>query len=201
MKDHVKRVFDLIISLILMALLSPLFLLVIILNLIILGRPIFFKQERIGKSEQPFYIFKFRTMLNTYNENGELLSDQERMTSYGKLLRRYSLDELPELFNVLLGEMSLVGPRPLLPEYLDFYTLEQKRRHQVKPGITGLAQVNGRNAISWEEKLKLDVFYVDNRSFLLDLKILMITLKKVINAEGISQAGHATMPRFDKHGN
>lgn len=201
MRDHIKRVFDFIISLILIILLSPLFLMIIIINFIVLGRPIFFKQKRIGKYEKLFYIFKFRTMLNTYNEKGDLLSDQERITSYGKLLRKYSLDELPGLLNVLLGEMSLVGPRPLLPEYLDFYSSEQKRRHLAKPGITGLAQISGRNAICWDEKLKLDIFYVDNRTFVLDIKILMITLKKVINADDISYAEHVTMPRFDKRGN
>jgi lipopolysaccharide/colanic/teichoic acid biosynthesis glycosyltransferase len=161
-----------------------------------MGRPIFFKQIRPGLRGNPFLIYKFRTMLDLRDENGNLLPDEKRLTKIGKFLRNTSLDELPELWNVLKGDMSLVGPRPLLMEYLGRYTPEQARRHNVKPGITGWAQINGRNAISWDEKFKLDVWYVDNWNIFLDLKIIFITLIKVIKREGISAEGHATMPEF-----
>ncbi|MGL4866612.1 MAG: sugar transferase, partial [Cetobacterium sp.] len=161
-----------------------------------LGSPAIFKQERPGKDGKIFTMYKFRSMSDARDKNGKLLSDSERLTKFGKLLRATSLDELPELYNVLRGEMSLVGPRPLLPEYLSRYNSFQARRHEVLPGITGWAQVNGRNAISWDDKFKLDVYYVDNRSFIFDIKILFLTVKKVFIKEGISQEGEATMQEF-----
>ena len=161
-----------------------------------LGQPILFKQLRPGLHGQPFQMIKFRTMTNSRADNGTLLPDCERLTCFGHFLRSTSLDELPELLNVLKGEMSLVGPRPLLMDYLPLYSPEQARRHEVNPGITGWAQVNGRNAISWEEKFKYDVWYVENQSFWLDMKIIWMTIKKVIAREGISADGEATMPKF-----
>lgn len=161
-----------------------------------LGSPVLFKQQRPGLHGKPFYLYKFRTMTDERDENGELLPDHLRLTPFGQFLRKYSLDELPQLFNVLKGDISLVGPRPLLMEYLELYTPEQARRHEVKPGITGWAQVNGRNAISWEEKFKLDVWYVDNRTFWLDIKILFLTVIKVLKKEGINQSEYVTMEKF-----
>jgi len=161
-----------------------------------MGSPVLFRQVRPGLHRKPFVMYKFRTMRDLRDTEGRLLPDEMRLTRVGHILRATSLDELPELFNVLKGEMSLVGPRPLLMEYLELYTPEQARRHEVKPGITGWAQVNGRNAITWEEKFKLDVWYVDNWSLGLDLKILALTLIKVLKREGISADGHATMPEF-----
>jgi sugar transferase EpsL len=161
-----------------------------------LGSPVLFRQVRPGLGGKPFVMYKFRTMTEERDEQGNLLPDEKRLTPFGAFLRAWSLDELPELFNVLKGDMSLVGPRPLLMQYLDRYTPEQFRRHEVKPGITGWAQVNGRNALSWEEKFKLDVWYVDNWSMWLDLKILWLTLVKVLRREEISAHGHATMPEF-----
>jgi len=161
-----------------------------------MGSPSLFKQTRPGLNAKPFNIYKFRTMTNARGKKGYLLPEAERLTRFGKWLRSTSLDELPELWNVLKGDMSLVGPRPLLMQYLDRYTPEQARRHEVKPGITGWAQVNGRNAITWEEKFALDVWYVDNCSFLLDLKIILLTIIKVIKRQGISADGEATMPEF-----
>ncbi len=161
-----------------------------------LGDPVLFRQTRAGLHGKPFAIYKFRTMSEERDAEGNLLPDEKRITRFGLFLREHSLDELPEFFNVLKGEMSLVGPRPLLMEYLERYTPEQARRHEVKPGITGWAQVNGRNALSWEEKFKLDVWYVDNWSIWLDLRILWLTIFKVIKREGISAPGHATMPQF-----
>jgi len=157
---------------------------------------VIFQQNRPGQCGKPFLMYKFRTMTNVRNSDGELLSDEERITKFGSFLRKTSLDELPELFNVLKGEMSLVGPRPLLMEYLPLYDEDQKKRHNVLPGITGWAQVNGRNAISWDEKFNLDVWYVENHSFWLDMRILLMTIKKVIAREGISAHGEATMPPF-----
>jgi sugar transferase EpsL len=185
------------IALLLIFFLSPLFLIIYILVRINFGSPVLFKQERPGKNNDIFTIFKFRTMLNLVNSSGKKLSDQERLTKFGKFLRASSLDELPELYNVVRGEMAFVGPRPLLVDYLPLYSKEQIRRHNVKPGITGFAQINGRNLISWEEKLEMDVWYVDNRSFLLDIQILFKTLLKVLRQEGISNNGHVTMPFFD----
>ncbi len=161
-----------------------------------LGSPVFFRQIRPGKMAKPFYMVKFRTMLEARDRLGNLLPDDQRMTPLGNFLRSSSLDELPELWNVLKGDMSLVGPRPLLMEYLPLYSTEQYRRHEVRPGITGWAQVNGRNAISWEDKFKLDVWYVDNRSFWLDLKIMFFTVKKVLAREGIRGEGEVTMSKF-----
>jgi lipopolysaccharide/colanic/teichoic acid biosynthesis glycosyltransferase len=161
-----------------------------------LGTPILFRQIRPGFLEEPFEMIKFRTMLDAVDGNGNLLPDSERLTSFGRFLRSTSLDELPELWNVLKGDMSLVGPRPLLMEYLPLYSPELNRRHEVMPGITGWAQVNGRNVISWEEKFKLDVWYVNNRSFWLDLNILFLTVKKVVLRDDVSQSGHVTMEKF-----
>jgi lipopolysaccharide/colanic/teichoic acid biosynthesis glycosyltransferase len=176
--------------------LSPFLLLIILAIRIKMGRPVLFRQMRPGLCGKPFYMYKFRTMTNEKNADGELLPDEMRLTKLGRFLRSTSLDELPELFNVLRGDMSLVGPRPLLMQYLDHYTPEQARRHEVKPGITGWAQVNGRNAISWEEKFALDVWYVDNWSLWLDIRIIAITIGKVFRREGISARGEATMPEF-----
>ncbi len=191
-----KRSFDLLLSLFgLLALALPLLVLTWLVRRK-LGSPTFFTQERPGLHGKPFRMVKFRTMTQARGADGQLLPDALRVTSFGRFLRASSLDELPELWNVLKGDMSLVGPRPLLMEYLPLYTSEQARRHQVRPGITGWAQVNGRNAISWEDKFKLDVWYVDNRSLWLDIKILWLTVKKVLVRDGISAAGEATMPRF-----
>ena len=161
-----------------------------------LGMPVFFCQTRPGLSGKPFTIYKFRTMTDCRDEKGRLLPDEQRLTTFGRFMRRTSIDELPELFNVLIGDMSLVGPRPLLIEYLNRYTPEQARRHQMKPGITGWAQIKGRNAISWDEKFELDVWYIDNWSPWLDIKIALITFLKVLRQEGISSHGHVTMPEF-----
>ena len=191
-----KRLIDIVGSLIGLALSSPLIIVISLIIYFTMGRPIFFKQVRPGLKGKPFVIYKFRTMLDLKDEKGNLLPDEKRLTTIGKFLRSTTLDELPEFWNVLKGDMSLVGPRPLLMEYLDRYTPEQARRHNVKPGMTGWAQVNGRNAISWEEKFKLDVWYVDNWNILLDLKIIFLTILKVLKREGISAEGHATMPEF-----
>ena len=191
-----KRTFDLLVSLILLILLSPVMLVIAVLVRIKLGRPVLFSQERPGLHGRLFRLYKFRTMRDARGADDRLLPDEERLTKFGRFLRASSLDELPELFNVLKGEMSLVGPRPLLIAYLERYTPEQARRHEVLPGITGWAQVNGRNALSWESKFKLDVWYVDNRSFWLDLKILFLTLWKALKREGISAPGSATAPEF-----
>jgi sugar transferase EpsL len=191
-----KRVFDICVSAIALSLLAPVFIATAILVRVKLGSPILFRQVRPGLHGQPFKMMKFRTMTDERNSQGELLPDAQRLTSFGKFLRSSSLDELPELLNVLKGDMSLVGPRPLLMEYLPLYSAEQSRRHHVKPGITGWAQINGRNAISWEQKFALDVWYVDNQSVLLDIKILCLTVWKVFKREGISAAGEATMSKF-----
>lgn len=191
-----KRTFDFVISIAILVACSPLFFIIAVCILFTMGRPIFFKQLRAGKDNELFYIYKFRTMINIVEMNGRLLNDEERLTKLGAFLRKTSLDELPQLINVLKGEMSLVGPRPLLPEYLSLYTKEQLRRHEVRPGMTGLAQVSGRNCISWEEKFRLDVWYVDHCSFWLDIKILFLTLVKVWKREGISQPGKATVEKF-----
>ncbi|MBK5275236.1 MAG: sugar transferase [Desulfuromonadales bacterium] len=191
-----KRLFDLVMVLLSAPLWVPALLGVSIVVRLVLGRPVLFCQERPGRGGKPFIIYKFRTMRNVAKACGMPLPDDQRLTSFGKFLRSTSLDELPELINVLKGEMSLVGPRPLLMEYLPLYTPEQARRHDVLPGITGWAQVNGRNAIGWEEKFKFDVWYVDNRSLLLDMRILRMTLIKVFNREGISQEGQSTMEKF-----
>jgi len=188
--------FDIIASCILLVLFSPVMALTACLIYLTMGSPVLFRQQRPGLYGQPFTLVKFRTMTDARDKTGNLLPDEMRLTRLGALLRSTSLDELPELFNVLKGEMSLVGPRPLKMEYLSLYTPRQARRHEVLPGITGWAQVNGRNSLSWEEKFELDVWYVDNQSFWLDLKILFLTVVKVLKREGISAEGHVTMPKF-----
>ncbi len=191
-----KRLFDIIASAIGLILLSPLLLFIAWKVCKNLGTPVLFKQVRPGKDGKPFQMIKFRTMKDAYDKEGNPLPDSERLTPFGKKLRSTSLDELPELWNVLKGEMSLVGPRPLLMEYLPLYNERQSLRNRVKPGITGWAQVNGRNAISWEEKFELDAWYVENRSFWLDLKILFLTIKTVLKRDGISSSEEVTMPKF-----
>lgn len=191
-----KPLLDKLLALILIILFSPIYILVSILILIKMGKPILFTQARPGLNEEIFKIYKFRTMTNERDKNGEFLPDEERLKGVGKVIRALSLDELPQLFNVLKGEMSFIGPRPLLIEYLNLYNNEQKKRHLVKPGITGWAQVNGRNAISWDEKFKLDVYYVENLSFLFDIKIFWMTFLKVVKREGISQEGKVTAEKF-----
>ena len=195
-----KRLFDIFVSFILILILSPVMLLVTILVRIFHGKPVLFGQKRPGYKKKIFLIYKFRTMTDARNPDGVLLPDEKRLTSLGRFLRASSLDELPELFNVLQGEMSLVGPRPLLVQYLDRYNAEQAHRQDIVPGITGWAQVNGRNGLDWEEKFRLDVWYVDHWSFWLDLKILFLTFWKVIKREGISQSGHATAKEFMGNG-
>lgn len=196
MSKLLKRLFDLITALILLVLTLP-FSLVAYIGIRLGDRgPALFKHQRAGKNEKPFTLYKFRTMKNLYDEDGRLLPDEQRLTGFGQWLRRLSLDELPQFINVLKGDMSLVGPRPLLMQYLPLYNDRQKKRHLVSPGITGWAQVNGRNAISWEEKFELDVWYVENWSLKLDFKIMLMTAGKIFKREGISADGHATMPFF-----
>jgi lipopolysaccharide/colanic/teichoic acid biosynthesis glycosyltransferase len=191
-----KRSFDILVSLIILIIFSPVILLIVFLIAVLLGAPVFFIQIRPGLKSKPFNLYKFRTMTNEIDSDGNLLSNKNRMTKLGNILRSFSLDELPEFFNVLKGEMSLVGPRPLLMEYLSQYNATQIKRHDIKPGITGWAQINGRNAITWEEKFKLDIWYVNNQSFWLDIKILFLTVSKVLSREGISHKGNVAMPRF-----
>lgn len=191
-----KRVFDLVVSVFLLGALMPLFLILYILIRVKLGKPVFFKQVRPGLNSKAFVMYKFRSMTSDTDALGHLLPDEQRLTAFGKFLRSSSLDELPGLINVIKGNMSLVGPRPLLMEYLPLYSPEQRRRHDVKPGITGWAQVNGRNAISWQDKFKLDVWYVDHCSFGLDIKILFLTVKKVLMREGINNEGKVTVEYF-----
>lgn len=191
-----KRLFDLVVAISGLFVLWPVLLLLALLVRIKLGLPVLFRQQRPGLNGRPFHILKFRTMTDARDENGELLPDADRLPPFGHFLRRFSLDELPQLFNVLKGDISIVGPRPLLMEYLPLYNEFQMRRHEVRPGITGWAQVNGRNAISWEEKFEYDVWYADHRSLLLDLKILWMTLLKVVCSEGVAQSGHVTMEKF-----
>jgi len=191
-----KRLFDIVAGGLGLLLLAPVLALVALLICRKLGAPVFFRQTRPGLSGKPFEMIKFRTMLDATDKHGNPLPDDQRMTPFGSFLRATSLDELPELWNVLKGDMSLVGPRPLLMEYLPLYSKEQYRRHEARPGVTGWAQVNGRNAISWEDKFKLDVWYVDNQSFWLDLKILFLTVKKVLVRDGISGEGEVTMSKF-----
>jgi lipopolysaccharide/colanic/teichoic acid biosynthesis glycosyltransferase len=197
-----KRSLDVCLAALAGGLLSPVWLVVAGLVRMKLGTPVLFRQWRPGLYSQPFTIYKFRTMLDAYDANGQPLPDAERLTAFGRFLRSTSLDELPELLNVLKGEMSLVGPRPLLMQYLDHYTPEQARRHEVQPGITGLAQINGRNAITWERKFELDVWYVDHASFRLDVKIIALTIWKTLKREGISEPGQATVEYFkwNRHG-
>lgn len=192
----IKRLVDFIVSFSVLVCLSPVLIVTLVLVRIKLGSPALFKQPRPGLNDKVFNVYKFRTMTDERDESGELLSDSVRLTSFGKILRKLSLDELPQLWNVLKGDMSLIGPRPLLVEYLPLYNERQARRHEVRPGITGWAQVNGRNAISWEQKFEYDVWYVENQSVWLDVKILLLTVKKVFVSEGISQEGQATMTKF-----
>lgn len=192
----IKRLFDIFLATTLLCLLAPILLLLTYKIRKNLGTPVIFKQERAGKNGKPFMMYKFRSMSDAKDANGNLLSDAERLTDFGKKLRASSLDELPELWNVLKGDMSLVGPRPLLMEYLPLYSPEQFQRHNMKPGITGWAQINGRNAISWEERFQLDLWYIRHFSFLLDIKILYLTLHKTLNKADISAQGEATMPKF-----
>lgn len=195
-RGYGKRLLDLAITVPALIVLSPVMILVALLVRIKLGSPIMFRQRRPGLHGRPFTLLKYRTMTDARDEQGNLLPDAERLTPFGRLLRSTSLDELPELFNVLRGEMSLVGPRPLLMQYLDRYTEQQMRRHEVKPGITGWAQVRGRNTLSWERKFALDVWYVDHRSLWLDLRIIALTLWKILKREGVTQAGEATAQEF-----
>ena len=191
-----KRLFDLILTTLGLIFISPILILVALLLWGLHGRPILFRQTRPGYHGKPFRVYKFRTMKDSHDAQGNLLPDTERLTRLGRALRATSVDELPETFNVLRGEMSLVGPRPLLMQYLERYTPEQRRRHEVLPGITGWAQVNGRNALAWEDKFRLDVWYVDHWSFWLDIKIILLTIWKTLKREGISQPGHATAEEF-----
>ena len=191
-----SRIFDFLLSLILIFFSLPFCMIIFLLVLCVYGQPVLFKQTRPGLNGNLFTLYKFRTMTLESDVDGKLLSDAERLTSFGQFLRSTSLDELPGLWNVLTGDMSLVGPRPLLTEYLPLYSKDQMRRHEVRPGITGWAQVNGRNALTWEEKFKLDVWYVDHQSFWLDMKILLMTLKTVFVRDGISSKEDATMPIF-----
>ena len=194
-----KRIFDIAASLGGIAVFAIPMMIVAVLVRTRLGTPILFKQVRPGLNAEPFTILKFRTMTDATDKDGNLLPDENRLPPLGIWLRRLSLDELPQLFNVLRGDMSVVGPRPLLFEYIEFYSPEQDRRHEARPGITGWAQVNGRNALSWPDKLAYDVWYVDNQSFLLDLKIVLMTVKMVLSGEGVSTPGHATFQRFDDY--
>ncbi len=196
MNRIIKRILDLIAACLVFIVFSPVLIVLIICVRIKLGSPVFFRQIRPGMHGKPFTIYKFRTMKDTRDEKGILLPDADRMTSFGTFLRSSSLDELPELVNVIRGEMSIVGPRPLLMQYLDRYTPEQMRRHNVKPGLTGWAQVNGRNAITWEQKFKLDVWYVDHSSLWLDMKIILMTVVKALKREGINQPGQVTVEEF-----
>ena len=196
MSRILKRLLDIVVSVILLVVLSPLIAVLAILVRLKLGKPVLFKQERPGLHGRLFNLYKFRTMRDLVDRDGRSLPDEDRLTPFGRFLRSSSLDELPEFFNVLKGEMSLVGPRPLLVAYLERYTPEQARRHAALPGITGWAQVNGRNALSWEDKFRLDVWYVDHQSFWLDIKILLMTLWKAVKREGISAPGSATAPEF-----
>lgn len=193
---YIKRILDFTLSLMALIVLMPLMLVIYILVLIKLGRPAIFKQQRPGKDEKIFTLYKFRTMTDKKDEQGKLLPDSERLTKFGKFLRSTSLDELPELINIIKGDMAIVGPRPLLVEYLDYYNEEEKHRHDVRPGLTGLAQVSGRNAITWEEKFKKDIEYINNITLIQDIKIILKTIKNVFIREGINQEGNATMEVF-----
>lgn len=195
-RKYIKRVLDFTLSLIALIILSPIYLVLAILVRIKLGSPIIFKQERPGLNEKIFTLYKFRTMTDEKDENGKLLPDEVRLTKFGKFLRSTSLDELPELINIIKGDMSIVGPRPLLVEYLPLYNEKQRCRHNVRPGLTGYAQISGRNSISWEEKFNDDLMYIENITFTEDLKIVLKTALKVIKREGISQEGNATMEKF-----
>ena len=195
-QKYIKRLLDFAVSLVGAIILSPIIMIVAILVRIKLGSPVIFKQDRPGKDEKIFRLYKFRTMTDEKNEKGELLPDEKRLTCFGKLLRSTSLDELPELWNIIKGDMSIIGPRPLLVSYLPLYNKQQRRRHEVRPGLTGLAQVNGRNALSWNERFEMDVKYVDHISFLMDISIFFRTICAVIKREGISSGTSETMEPF-----
>lgn len=197
---YIKRLQAIVLSLIAIIILSPILLITYLLVRVKFGKPVIFIQKRVGKDGKVFDLYKFRTMTNQRDEDGKLLPDDQRLTSFGKKLRSTSLDELPELFNVLKGDMALIGPRPLLVKYLPLYNGEQARRHEVRPGLTGYAQVNGRNVITWEDRFKLDIEYVDNVTFLNDWKIIFKTIKTVFKREGISEEGSATMDEFKGNG-
>ena len=199
-RKYFKRILDFILSLIALIILMPVMIIIYILVRIKLGKPVIFKQERPGKDEKIFTLYKFRTMTDEKDENGILLSDEERLTKFGKFLRSTSLDELPELINIIKGDMAIVGPRPLLVEYLKLYNEEQRHRHDVRPGLTGLAQIDGRNSISWEKKFEDDLKYTKKITFFKDAKIIVKTIGKVFIREGISQAGNATMDYFKGNG-
>lgn len=196
-RNYVKRLFDIILSGCAIIVLSPIYLIMAVLVAIKLGRPILFCQQRPGKNEDIFNMYKFRSMNDKKDENGELLPDEERLTSFGKKLRATSLDELPELFNIFIGNMSIVGPRPLLVKYLPYYSEEEKKRHHVRPGLTGLAQINGRNSLIWEERFKHDVYYVEHCSFLLDIKIIWMTIGKVLKKSDTLSGAEQTVEDFD----
>jgi sugar transferase EpsL len=193
----VKRISDVLVAGLCLIVFSLILVVIAVSVAITTGRPVLFRQTRLGRNGQPFKLFKFRTMSDERNEGGDLLPDEERLTAVGRFLRQWSLDELPGLLNVIRGEMSMVGPRPLLPEYWELYSKEQRRRHELPPGMAGPVPAGGRNSLSWEEKFRLDVWYVDNWSLRLDLKIFALTLWKVLTREGISAQDHATMPRFE----
>ena len=191
-----KRMFDFLLAIMILSAVTPVMIVLTILIRRKMGSPVIFRQQRPGLKGKPFHLYKFRSMTDARDDHGELLPDEQRMTALGRFLRKSSLDELPQLLNVLKGELSFVGPRPLLMEYLPLYSKEQARRHDTLPGITGWAQINGRNAIGWEEKFALDVWYVDHCSFFLDMRILVGTFLKVFRREGVSAEGHVTMPKF-----
>lgn len=197
-QKYIKRILDIVLSLLAIIILSPIYIIVGILVLIFLGRPIIFKQERPGKDEKIFTLYKFRTMTNKKDKEGNLLPDEKRLTKFGKFLRSTSLDELPELFNILKGDMSIIGPRPLLVEYLKYYNKKERHRHDVRPGLTGLAQVNGRNAQTWEERFKYDIEYTKNVTFINDIKIIFKTILVVFKREGINEEGSATKEPFHR---
>ncbi len=198
-KNHIKRILDILLSLCGILILSPVYLILWILVRSKLGRPALFTQERPGREERIFRLYKFRSMTDERDDNGRLLPDEVRLTRFGKILRSTSLDELPELFNILKGDMSLIGPRPLLVRYLPYYTKEERRRHDVRPGLTGLAQVNGRNALGWEDRFAFDLEYVDNCSFFMDLKVLGMTVGKVLKRSGTLSGADQTVADFDEY--
>jgi len=197
-KKYIKRLLDIILSLIAIIITSPIFIITGLLVIIFLGKPAIFRQKRPGKDEKIFTLYKFRTMTNKKDKDGILLPDEKRLTKFGKFLRKTSLDEIPEFFNILKGDMSFVGPRPLLVEYLEYYTEEEKHRHDVRPGLTGLAQVSGRNLLNWEERFKKDIEYVNNVTFINDVKIVLKTIKTVLIREGINQENNATVEKFSR---
>lgn len=198
-KKYIKRLLDIVLSLIAITITLPIFLIIGILVLIFLGKPAIFRQKRPGKNEKIFTMYKFRTMSNKKDKDGNLLPDELRLTKLGKFLRKTSLDEIPEFINILKGDMSFVGPRPLVPQYLPYYTSVERKRHSIKPGLTGLAQINGRNNLNWDERFKLDIEYVEKVSFLADMKIVLMTIEKVLKTKDISVRGTGKIEDFDKY--